>query len=134
MRISDASQTPPFRSTATVDVRVSDLGGSERTARYAVQVHAPDLLEALTVEGRVGSRTDWASSQLKVHMAGLHVGRLASYLKPLGVAPVAEALDLDLAADVYAHAGPEPLRSARPSPASRCVPMAGKRPRSTGSS
>jgi hypothetical protein len=103
VEVRDHTRDPPLTFTATANVRVSGLGVDGRSARVEVLLHAAGLVESLTIEGSVGSGSEWASAGLRVRATGIRPGRVASYLEPLGIRSVAELLDLHLTSEVYAR-------------------------------
>ncbi|MCU0727869.1 MAG: DUF748 domain-containing protein [Planctomycetes bacterium] len=103
VEIRDPSQDPPFAATVTANIRFSNLGVDGQDARLEVLLHAAGILEALTIEGKVGSGREWAAAGLRVRAAGLRPAPVAAYLAPLGIRSVAEVLDVEVAADLYAR-------------------------------
>lgn len=80
----------------STSVRLSDLGIADRETVLELDLHAPGALDALRIEGRGTARGPNARLDLTVTLRGLHPPRLRAWLQPLGLAPAAERIDLDL--------------------------------------
>lgn len=93
----DRSVDPPVQTLLRGEVRLSDLGSTRRPARLDVLLSADGLLDSLRIDGRYEADDDHGRLDLDLALRGLRPGALTGHLAPAGVAPAAEALDLDLA-------------------------------------
>ncbi len=100
LHLSDSARTPAFKTRLELNVRLTDLGLKRSPARIEVYAHGTHWLDTLEVDGKFRSQGTNLSAQLACQLGGLHIGRLGSYLEPLGLHPKAESLDMGMTCDV----------------------------------
>ncbi|MCB9897681.1 MAG: DUF748 domain-containing protein [Planctomycetes bacterium] len=111
--LRDLSVDPPVQTRLDGNLRLSDLGSDSRPLRVGLTLSAVDVLDQLSLEIDASMPGELLGARLEIHGRGLHPGPLAGYLEPLGVHPVAEAIDLDLTAraDLARREGDDPQLS-----------------------
>ena len=94
VHLRDATVQPEFKSTIEVGVRVDNLGSTQRAAQFELTVRSKDLLDELRLTGQGLSWGSHLDATLNIKGWGLNPSRLAAYLKPMGLRPLAERVDV----------------------------------------
>jgi hypothetical protein len=97
---NDLAGEEPFAALLEADVRLSDLGAGDLPVRAEITLGLRPGLQRLSLTGTA----DWDEggwvADLVLDTEGLRPAELAGYLKPIGIVPVAKALDASLRAHV----------------------------------
>lgn len=92
LNLKDQSVSPVFETTVNANVRLSDLGSAVRKTTLLVEVFANPVLDLLRIEGTGGGSAQAANGDFRVTLRGLHPKAAESYLRPLGLRPVADTV------------------------------------------
>ncbi|QOV91472.1 DUF748 domain-containing protein [Humisphaera borealis] len=110
VHLTDKSLSPPLKAMVQLDVRVDDVGSSERPTQFYLNLYSDPVLDALTVEGQGRVAGASIDADVRVGLKGLHLRSVAQYLEPLGIRPV--AYDLSATASGTVRASPASVMSA----------------------
>ncbi|MGF1634798.1 MAG: DUF748 domain-containing protein [Phycisphaerae bacterium] len=92
VRLNDKSVTPEQATALNLNLRMNDIGMQQRPIRLAAEVWSDKLLDLLRAEGTVRSEGKKLDARLNVFVSGLQPSGAQSYLRPLGLVPVARNL------------------------------------------
>ncbi len=107
LHVQDGAQTPAFEGKVELNVRISDLGVDDRSARIEVFAHSAQFLDSLAVQAAVSLHGPEAQVDAQFALRGLRGGPIAAYLAPLGLQPVAEAIDIEGRANLQTRSAQE---------------------------
>lgn len=107
LHVQDGAQTPAFEGKVELNVRISDLGVDDRSARIEVFAHSAQFLDSLAVEAAVALHGPEAQVDAQFALRGLRGGPIAAYLAPLGLQPIAAAIDIEGRANLQTRSAQE---------------------------
>lgn len=93
VRMNDLAVSPAFHETFNVDLRVSDLRNPERPTSIEADVWSGSVLSAMRFNGTGTASGRVVNLDAVFSGAGLNLQPLSQYLEPLGLKPVARAVD-----------------------------------------
>ena len=79
------------------NLRINDLGRSDRTGRVEVHAHGPDLLDEFSCEGRLRTAQHALDGSFRAALRGLRLQPVAPLLALAGVTPRAKRIDATFA-------------------------------------
>ena len=107
LHVHDSAPSPAFEGKLELNVRISDLGVDEQAARIEVFAHSHQFLDSLSVNAAVSLQGPEANINAEFALHGLRGGPIATYLAPLGLQPIAEAVDIEGRANLNTRSAQE---------------------------
>lgn len=107
-KVTDLAVTPPFRETLYADLRVSDLRHPLKPTSIEADVWSDSVLTAMRFYGSGTARGQKVDLNADFRGGGLNLQPIAQYLQPLGLNPVARAIDWTGKLKLTTDAGPTP--------------------------
>jgi hypothetical protein len=92
-RLVDRRTEPAVDTWVEAHVRITDLGRPDRPARIEITAQGPDLLDRLALLGSLSASERALEARFDLAVDGAHPGPAATWLRPLGLTPVARSLD-----------------------------------------
>ncbi|MGE3165426.1 MAG: DUF748 domain-containing protein [Planctomycetota bacterium] len=98
--VEDEAVSPPLRTRVDLNVRVSDLGSSQRPARVEIVLAGANVLDRLIIELRAQTENDRVAARVIATLEGLRPQPLAGYLEQAGLRPLVERWSGTVTADL----------------------------------
>jgi hypothetical protein len=98
LRLKDDAVQPALDTTVQIDLRVSDLGSTVRPTRVEATLSAEGILDSLRLSVERRGAGDQADAEMRLAAHGLDLRPLEAYLRPFGLRPVANDINLRMRA------------------------------------
>jgi len=92
--LRDKSVTPPVETSATLDLRLSDVGSLKRPANFELVVLSDNLVDQFRASGVARGSANSVDADGFVIVRGLNLTPLEPYLAPLGIKPVSNSISM----------------------------------------
>lgn len=89
-RFVDRMVAPTTDVRFFLDLILTNIGKSDIPTAFSMQLHSPEVLGALYVEGQATARDKLVNADLDLRMLGLNLQPLQTYLAAFGVTPVSK--------------------------------------------